>query len=208
MTRYIFDMMCLLEGYVRNYRRLNLYQATNSSMFTKREIDYFANVGESLGFFSFVEDYKPNKKLGRSRPMDLAWWKLDERVDKDNFAYLVLHLERENQSSKDLETIDKLFAHTETAYIPKCVIGIQNVENSERVLKLNEIVMKRNKQQKSNVLMIYRFYDKKMKFDRVWAYHFYEDNVIEERKMISDIDSTGCWFMCFEEEYKPQNNGE
>lgn len=35
-------MLNILEGYIRNYRKLNLFQNQNKSMFTKREIDYFA----------------------------------------------------------------------------------------------------------------------------------------------------------------------
>ena len=141
--------MSFFEGYVRNYRRLNLHQATNRSMFTKREIDYWANLGEMLGLFSFVEDAKPNINRGRSRPMDLSWWKWDVRISKEYFAGLVLHLERENIYSKDIETIEKLFCKTHTDYIPQYVIGIQNIENKERILDLNNFVKERNRKQKS-----------------------------------------------------------
>lgn len=50
--------MQFFEGYVGNYRRMNLSQLHNRSMFTKRAIDYFANLGEMLGFDAFVEDSK------------------------------------------------------------------------------------------------------------------------------------------------------
>ncbi len=30
----LFNLMNIFEGYIRNYRRLNLYQSTNRSMFT------------------------------------------------------------------------------------------------------------------------------------------------------------------------------
>lgn len=75
-------LMNILEGYIRNFRNLNLFQNQNKSMFTKREIDYFSRLGEYLGFFSYVEDTKPNLDSGRSRPMDLAWRKWDERISK------------------------------------------------------------------------------------------------------------------------------
>jgi hypothetical protein len=68
-----FDLMQFFEGYVRNYRRLNLSHVHNRSMFTQREVDYFANLGEMLGYDAFIEDAKFDKIKGRSRPMDLAW---------------------------------------------------------------------------------------------------------------------------------------
>lgn len=201
MNTEYFTLMNIFEGYVRNYRRLNLYQATNKSMFTKREIEYFANLGEMLGLFSFVEDTKPNYDNSRSRPMDLSWWKSDERIDKENFISLVLHLERENLCNRDIDTIDKLFSETKKEYIPLNVIGIQNIENEERIKSLNEIVKKKNKKQKSSVLMVYRFYEDESEYDRVWAYYFNKAEIIEFRKAICKVDDTGYWTMCFEEEY-------
>lgn len=53
--------MNFFEGYVWNYRRMNLSKLHNRSMFTRREIDYFANLGEMLGFDSFIEDSKFDK---------------------------------------------------------------------------------------------------------------------------------------------------
>lgn len=82
-------------------------------MFTNREIEYFAKLGEMLGFDAYIEDSKFDKTKERSRPMDLSWWKWDARVDDQYFLYLALHLERENSWSKDVETIEKLFSQTE-----------------------------------------------------------------------------------------------
>jgi hypothetical protein len=87
MEKQYFNLMLFFEVYVRNYRRHNLSHLHNRSMFTKREIDYFVNLGEMLGYHVFVEDYKFDKIMGRSRPMDLSWWKSDERIDKENFAF-------------------------------------------------------------------------------------------------------------------------
>ena len=197
-----FDLMNIFEGYVRNYRRMNLHQATNSSMFTKREIDYFANLGEMLVYFSFVEDSKPNIEYRRSRPMDLSWWKFDANKSKKYFSKLALHLERENNYLKDKETIEKLFSSTEKEYIPTNVIGIQIVENMEKIDELNKLVCLKNKFQNSYVLMIYRYYDKDREFDRIAAYYFEKDSIIAEKYAISKTDITGYWTMCFEEEYE------
>lgn len=197
------SLMNILEGYVRNYRKLNLFQATNRSMFTRREISYFESVGEYLGFFSFIEDTKPNHDYGRSRPMDLSWWKWDERISSVEFVNLVLHLEKENIYSKDLETIDKLFCNTDSEYIPDYVIGILNVESRERIEFLQKEILKRNQNQNSEVLMIYSYSNVKEEFVRLEAHYLNSCcNQVDTRNMISSIDSTGYWTMCFEEEYK------
>ncbi|WP_223254505.1 hypothetical protein [Bacillus sp. HNG] len=131
MKKQYFDLIQFFEGYVRNYRRMNLSHIHNRSMFTQREIDYFANLGEMLGFDAFVEDSKFDKVKGRSRPMDLAWWKWNETIDKENYVYLALHLERENQWNKDEDTIEKLFSETEDSLIQMkehCSLQIKKVK--------------------------------------------------------------------------------
>lgn len=193
--------MIFFEGYVRNYRRLNLLQLHNRSMFTKREIEHFANLGEMLGYHAFIEDSKQDKMKGRSRPMDLSWWRWDERIDKEHYVGLILHLERENRWDKDVETIEKLFSKTDDAYIPYNVIGIQNIETIERIYQLNKLIIQSNKKQQSNVLMIYRFYDAEMGIERVWAYHFTASEQIVVRKAVCLMDDLKYWYMCFEEEF-------
>lgn len=44
--------------------------------------------------------------------------KTDERIDKENYIQLALHLERENQFSTDVDTIEKLFSITEEGFLP------------------------------------------------------------------------------------------
>ena len=203
MTASIFGLMNFFEGYVKNYRSFNLHQSDNISKFTRKEIDFFANLGEKLGFFTFIEDSKHDKSIKRSRPMDLSWWKSDERVDKENFVELILHLERESIRKKDTETIDKLFSKTEKEFVPKCVVAIQYVGNKERIDFLNELVTKINREQKSQVLMIYRYEDKYEKVEKVCAYSFNENGLLnsELRKAVCFIDQTGYWTMTFEEEF-------
>ncbi|WP_216830304.1 hypothetical protein [Alkalihalobacterium elongatum] len=197
MKKQYLDLMQFFEGYIRNYRRMNLSVAHNRSMFSKREIDYFANLGEMLGFDAFIEDSKFDKASGRSRPMDLSWWKWDERIDKENYIYLALHLERENQWDKAEETIEKLFAETKPDYIPHNVIGIQNIKSEDRIEALNSLVVTKNKAQQSNVLMIYRFYDRDLDVERVRGYHFSPNGTEEVREANCKQDEVGYWFMYF-----------
>ncbi|WP_391207780.1 hypothetical protein [Psychrobacillus sp. L4] len=191
MKKQYFNLMQFFDGYVRNYRRLNLSSAHNRSMFTKREIDYFANLGEMLGFDAFVEDAKFDKLLGRSRPMDLAWWKWDKRYDEENFLYPALHLEREYIWSKDEVTIGKLFSDTEEGFVPHNVIGIQYISSMERIDDLNGLVIQKNRLQMSNVLMVYRYYDSDLAIERVCAYYFTPTGLFETREAICKEDESG-----------------
>lgn len=208
MEKQYYPLMQVFDGYVRNYRRMNLTTLHNRSMFTRREVDYFANLGEMLGFDAFVEDSKFDKELGRSRPMDLAWWKWDARLDEENYIYLALHLERENVWKKDVETIEKLFSDTEEGFVPHNVIGIQAIESEDRIDLLNRFVLEKNTVQKSNALMIYRYYDAELEIDRVAAYFFTPEGLSDSRKAVFTSDQTGCWFMCFDEEYVPFKDRE
>lgn len=169
-------------------------------MFTQREIDYFANLGEILGFEVFVEDSKFDRIKGRSRPMDLSWWKWDVREIKEHYDYLALHLERENVLEKDLDTIEKLFSETDEGYIPRNVIGIQRIKSAERIEYLNNLIAKKNAVQKSAVLMIYRYNDVSINAERISAHFFTADGSIECLEAICKQDDTGYWFMYFEEE--------
>lgn len=199
MEKQFLYLIQLFEGYVRNYRRLNLSQLHNRSMFTNREIEYFAKLGEMLGFDAYIEDSKFDKTKGRSRPMDLSWWKWDARVDDQYFLYLALHLERENSWSKDVETIEKLFSQTEEEYVPHNVIGIQFIETEKRIDYLNNLVLQKNSIQNSNALMIYRYDEGEV--ERVCAYYFTPKGLEEVRIAICEQDDLGYSFMCFEEEF-------
>jgi len=202
LEKQYFNLMQFFDGYVRNYRRMNLTNMHNRSMLTKREIDYFANLGEMPGFDAFIEDSKLDKSKGRSRPMDLSWWKWDSRVNTEYYLYLALHLERENVSNKDVETIEKLFSETEDAYLPHNVIGIQSIESKERIKILNDLVMQKNSVQQSNVLMVYHLFKTELQGHSIYAYSFTGTGETEERHAIRKVDEFGYWFMCFEEEYE------
>jgi hypothetical protein len=59
----------------------------------------------------------------------------------------------------------------------------------------------KNKELQTEALMIYRYYDKEAEFDRVRAYHFLKNKIVEERRAICQADHLGYWVMGFEEEY-------
>lgn len=210
--RYEISLYNIFEGYVRNYRRLNIHQSSLSSMFTRREIEYFATVGEYLGFFSFVEDSK--RQQGErgicSRAMDLAWWKYDQREqkEKDVFTKLILHLERENLASKAEETIVKLFCASDEDYTPYYVIGHIYVSDKSEIKELQKIVHDKNKNQKSEVLIIYRYDDPDSKDDFIVEAHFDGFRIKKEndsRIVKMRTDETDYWTMCFIEEYDERN---
>lgn len=202
MANQIHPLMSFFEGYVRNFRRLNLSSLHNRSMFTNREIDYFARLGEWLGFDAYVEDSKRNDLTGRSRPMDLSWWKWDTRLDKENYVSLSLHLERESLPQKAEDTIEKLFTESAEGYRPDHVIGIQYVNSLSDIDQLNEKILTINKHQKSQVLMIYRELNRKNQFERIKAFEGNSEGWIEIRNAVALLDPSYYWYMCFEEEWE------
>jgi hypothetical protein len=82
----------LCEGYVRSYRTLNLRTEAKWTDLTQRELHFFVQLGEMLGFAARLE----------AQRMDLSWHDLDT-------GELVLHLERETEAGRVLnETLPKL----------------------------------------------------------------------------------------------------
>ena len=201
MGKKHLNLIPFFEGYVRNYRRFNLSSDHNLTMHTNREIEYFANLGELLGFESFVEDGRKDQVLGRKRPMDLSWWKYDQRESVEHYDYLALHLERESLSTKKIDTIDKLFSQTEKEFSPYNVIGIQFISSPLEIEELNELIVERNRDQMSHVLMVYRYWDSELNVQRVDAYFFTQTGLLEIRRAFCPKDNMGYSFMCFEEEY-------
>ena len=211
--KYAISLYNIFEGYVRNYRRMNIHQSSNSAMFTRREIEYFGSVGEYLGFFSFVEDSKRQKgeRGNHSRAMDLAWWKYDSRGQKGEiyFTQLILHLERENMASKAEETIEKLFCESDKDNTPYYVIGIIWVDSKAEIAALQKEVIKKNKKQGSEVIMIYRYSDPDNKHNALIEAHFdgFEiDDKNNPRYANLKTDETEYWTMCLKEEHRGKLN--
>jgi len=95
----MIDLTNIFVGFVHNYRSLNLRfgpHFESMSYWTMREIEWFARLGECLGFYAVTE-----RDLFRGqRRVDLAW--VDPFTDR-----VVLHLERENDPAKAQTTIEK-----------------------------------------------------------------------------------------------------
>lgn len=54
--------------------------------------------------------------------------------------------------------------------------------------------------------MVYRYNDREFELERVCAYCFAPEGLQEARKAICKQDESGCWYMCFEEDYLPFNS--
>ena len=108
--------------------------------------------------------------------MDLSWW---GEYDGEYWHDLILHLERENYSKKDEETLDKLFCDREIC--PLNAIGIMNVPSQERISELIRIAKATCKV--DNALLVFRTYSSGKKqpyFDEVHA------NLMSKRKLIDN----------------------
>ena len=67
------------------------------------------------------------------------------------------------------------------------------------------MVTQKNNIQKSNALVVYRYFDKDIQVERVSAYLFGINGMNEVRHAICKEDELGYWFMCFEEEFERLN---
>ncbi|MDQ1002630.1 hypothetical protein QFZ28_003030 [Neobacillus niacini] len=183
------DLMKLFDGYVRNYHTLNLTVRHGRHSFTMAEIEYFSRLGSMLGFLPYTED----TCNGKYRAMDMTWW---DNFDGDYWHDFILHLERENNFKKDLETLEKLFDERDP--IPQNVIGIMNVKNITRIDELISEAKQRNKI--NQALLIFRtnsLDNKKGYLDEVHAY-LINKNTVRKTKTAYVSDIAGTLYMHFD----------
>jgi hypothetical protein len=91
----------LAEGYVRSYRTFNLRADSKWEDNTRRELDFFARLGERLGYIARYEDKRT----------DLTWHDIDTQT-------IVLALERETDAGSVLaDTFPRLFQVTGARYL-------------------------------------------------------------------------------------------
>lgn len=92
----------ICEGYVHCYRTFRLRTRNNWSDLTHREVGFFCQLGEMLGFFALQEQNKD----------DLHWYE-DFRATKR-----ALHLERETEDSRACtEAVRKLIDDRQAKYL-------------------------------------------------------------------------------------------
>ena len=177
------DLMKIFDGYVRNYHTFNLSVHHGKNSFTMTEIEYFSRLGSMLGDLPYTEDTAG----GTCRAMDLSWW---GEYDGEYWHDLILHLERENYSKKDEETLDKLFCSREIC--PLNAIGIMNVPSQERIAELIRIAKTTCKIE--NALLVFRTYSSGKKqpyFDEVHAYLLKKRKLIGSKiAFVSDVGGT------------------
>ncbi|MBN1782728.1 hypothetical protein JW948_16450 [bacterium] len=156
------DLKQVFHGYVQNCHTFKLTAIHTYHSFTLRELNYFYDLGISLGYQPFTEDSID----GRARRMDISWWGKWSR-NKGEWTELVLHLERENSCSKDKETLEKLFNQVRD-YDPSYMIGILTCHDLNRVEYLNKFALRKMKG--GEALLIYHIDQKIEDKTEVHAY--------------------------------------
>lgn len=95
------NLTLLFQGFIRNYARLQLHEDDfTKKKFTERELGYFAQVGEMMGFYAFQEEKQEIK--GKDRYCDLMWATYNSAKEEYTFE---LHLEHENTLTAE-ETLE------------------------------------------------------------------------------------------------------
>lgn len=109
-------------GFIKSYRGFCLrYDPLYESMsrWTGAEIEWFAELGENLGFAAVVE----KEVFKRHNPVDLAWIQPWTRN-------VILHLERENIPSKILETITQKLLPPDSVVARYCIAIFDELKES------------------------------------------------------------------------------
>lgn len=132
------DLSSFFNGFVKNYSVFNLHRISNITQFTAKEIGYFRQLGEMLGYHVFHEDQRMIK--GMQKKGDLFWATYDK--DDDEYYY-ELHLERESKRKKAKETIVNKLAD-DISFL----IGIvhSNTENATELIELAKKKVEENKE--------------------------------------------------------------
>jgi hypothetical protein len=172
----------LCEGYVRRYRTLNLRTDAKGTDLTQRELDFFAQLGEMLGFGACFE----------AQRMDLSWHDLDSQE-------LVLHLERETERGKVLnETLPKLLRAEESRqarYLAAVLGWVREGDLPAIKQKIAEELGDRP------LLLIAWVGPTKDEAKRLEAFVF-SGSEVHTRRGKGEIDSAGCWYATFLGEWK------
>ncbi len=164
------DLLNIFDDFVQDYSILKLTNYHPRSSFTLRELNYFFELGQKMGYESFTED-----SSGSSRAMDLSWW---GKGHGEYWGDLVLHLERENLWKKDEETLQKLFQEKRDQP-PANVIGMIPVPNKERAEELvKEAVITCNV---NNTLLIFRVNPDTNGGNRTIAYLLEKKRIVEHK---------------------------
>ena len=141
------DLSSFFRGFVKNYSSFNLHKVSNITKHTVKEIGYFRQLGEMLGYHVFHEDQI--KIRGIKRKGDLFWATYDK--DENQYHY-DLHLERESKRKKAKETIINKLADD----IP-FLIGIMysDIENILELIELAKYKIEKNEDVDEILLILF-----------------------------------------------------
>jgi hypothetical protein len=133
-------------GFIKNYSSFNLHITNKITKFTDKEIGFFRDLGEMLGFHVFQEDTREIK--GKKRKGDLFWAIYDK---KDNAHYYKLHLERESKRKLAEETItDKLADDIEVGI----AIVFSRLQNVKKLIGLAKKKIEQNSDVEELLLIV------------------------------------------------------
>ena len=104
----------IFDGYVNCYRQFNWHASSNYADMTAVELNFFADLGQRLGYFV-------GREMHWDYPRDLCWCEEPPGRDRKQTKY-VLYLERENEDGRVLEnTVNKMLNPANAPGVPYLV---------------------------------------------------------------------------------------
>lgn len=102
----------IFNGYASCFHKSFWHTSSNYSDMTSADLNFFSNLGQSLGF-------RVRREMAWQYPRDLCWCQTNEpKSDVDN---TILYLERENENGRVDHTINKMLNPNNASSIPYLV---------------------------------------------------------------------------------------
>lgn len=189
MTTEQFLQM-IFNGYVTTYRKNNWHTTAKYSDMTHKELNFFIQLGESLGFMV-------RREMNWSYPRDLCW------CDGATGDKPYLYLERENQDGQAEYTIEKILNPDNSRDIPILVSVFGNI-SKETLKNIKSLI--RNKLPESQYFLMISWPPENENVDEDdndivegWIFSKGQETV---RTAKANMDKGGYWFIFFDKSDK------
>lgn len=137
-----FNLMNIFNGFIRNYENFNLSINDKTESIIKKENKFFIMIGQLLGF-------EVISKQGKSFFENKIVW-----IDKDNKNKAFLTVVREEDLTKDLQSIQNLVRYLKEKN-DQNIINIVETSSEKRIEYLNNIILTSSLCIKKEILVIY-----------------------------------------------------
>ena len=184
------DFEDILERFVRCYDK--------RQKFYIREVDFFARLGESLGYLTFFHDRGLDLRYQREVPMDLAWYA--RKQEAEHFR-IVLRIETGKLFLKSYNKLaNKILASSKSGHVPPNLIAIVHSEQENTAWEFIKLLNRNYAMPTKSLILCKIFNFDKNFFHKIlcWQLPFEESTV--PRTVLTDTGITGLISLYFKDQ--------